>query len=355
MNKYHFRINNSVKHKNAGSKAVDDCRTLLLKKGYVNLEIYFNKSLILMPYNFCKLLFYLAKYLFTVEKKSLVFTQYPLLGINGIFPFYAKLLKLKGCRIACIIHDLEAIRSNNPELQTKKEIKALSAYDAVIAHNAAMNKWLVKNGFKGFITEITLFDYLSDFETKEKIISVDTDNLTLAFAGNLGTLGKSTFLKKLRTHKNSFFVNLYGSGYSEIAGADEKIKWQGSFSPDEIVSKLEGSFGLIWDGDNLEDITGLMGNYLKYNTPHKTSLYLVSGLPVIISKKAAMANFVRDNNIGICIDSLKSFSPTEKIVHTETYLQMKKNLQPIAEKLKRGFYFNTAVASIENYFSAGTA
>ncbi|NRO11242.1 Beta-1,6-galactofuranosyltransferase WbbI [Lactobacillus helveticus] len=49
------------------------------------------------------------------------------------------------------------------------------------------------------------------------------------------------------------------------------------------------------------------GNYLRYNDPHKLSLYLASGIPVIIWKKAAEAKFVEENKVGITVDSLEDY------------------------------------------------
>ena len=47
-----------------------------------------------------------------------------------------------------------------------------------------------------------------------------------------------------------------------------------------------------------------MGEYLQYNAPHKMSLYIRCGLPIIVWEKAGLAPFVKKNNVGICISSL---------------------------------------------------
>ena len=56
----------------------------------------------------------------------------------------------------------------------------------------------------------------------------------------------------------------------------------GSFLPDELPSALEGSFGLVWDGDSSKTCSGVFGEYLRYNNSHKASLYLASGFPIIV-------------------------------------------------------------------------
>ena len=72
----------------------------------------------------------------------------------------------------------------------------------------------------------------------------------------------------------------------------KNVKYCGQYKPEELPEKLEGGFGLVWDGDDLGACTGVFGEYMKYNNPHKTSLYLASGLPVIIWEKAAMAKYI---------------------------------------------------------------
>ena len=43
---------------------------------------------------------------------------------------------------------------------------------------------------------------------------------------------------------------------------------------------------------------------MRYNNPHKTSLYLSSGIPVITWSQAAIADFIKQHNVGIVIDDL---------------------------------------------------
>ncbi|UXZ08780.1 hypothetical protein F1B95_08005 [Clostridium perfringens] len=61
-----------------------------------------------------------------------------------------------------------------------------------------------------------------------------------------------------------------------------------SLSPKEIVEKIEGDFGLIWDGTSINICDGSFGEYTKFNTPHKLSMYIASEIPVIVWKEAKM-------------------------------------------------------------------
>ncbi len=351
MLKYHFNVKINRVDNNAGSKATQDCKTILLDNGFNDLEISFIKVWYLMPFNLVKLILLLCYYLLNIRSKSLLLVQYPLQGINPYFKYFIKLLKLKGCVVSCIIHDLDSLRADFNQTNLDKEIDALLAYDAIISHNTAMTEWLRENGYKGFVTEVLLFDYLVEKPVKKDVTKNNEEARRIAYAGNLA---RGNFLKNLSKVNGKFRINLYGSGLDKKVLDNNKnidIKWYGSFSPTEIVNEINGDFGLVWDGDSVEDIKGLMGGYLKYNTPHKTSLYLTAGLPVIVSKKAAIAEFIKANNIGICINGITEISDRIDNLEREMYMEMKENVRLFSEKLESGYFMTQAVHRIENFFA----
>ncbi|MDB5245622.1 MAG: beta,6-galactofuranosyltransferase, partial [Segetibacter sp.] len=341
MNKYHFNININDRSNTSGTKAQDDCKGVLQRNGYRNIEIGFIKSTFLLPFNLAKLFLTLIYYIFTIPCQSLIMVQYPLKGINRFFKYFIRLLRIKDCKFFCIIHDLESIRRKPGKVEVKKEIEAVLAYDAVISHNTSMSNWLTENGYTKHIEEIVLFDYLIEDNKQGKHISeFDNENIAVAFAGNLN---KADFITDLSNASFSFNINLYGPLKSMQAFKNKKIVWHGSFSPEVIVEELEGHFGLIWDGDSTDHISGSMGNYLKYNTPHKTSLYLVAGLPVIIPENAAIADFVRTNNVGFCIKNLAAISKVTGEISNDSYWEMKKIELLMRDKLKNGWYLDQAL------------
>lgn len=346
MFKYHFNIKlSNVRYNHAGSKAVEDCKTILLNSGFEDIEIPFVKKSYMMPLNLIKLFCLLIFYRYKIQPNSLIVVQYPLLGINRYFKYFAAILKAKKCKLACIVHDLDSIRSDDDGRKAQIELENLKVYDVIIAHNNAMKQWLVEQGYSGKIVLIHLFDYLVDDKTLTDCIK---NNLAeVAFAGNLG---RCKFLKQLSNIEGIKF-NLYGPGLEEsgvVTGHD--VKWMGSFSPEEIVSKINGRFGLIWDGTSLDEYTGLMGHYLKYNTPHKTSLYLVSGLPVIVHKTAAIANYIKLNRLGMVVDDLSNLKSQLSLIDDGQYAEMKKNTLIVSSRLKNGEFLKAAVNQIVDSF-----
>ncbi|WP_051006281.1 hypothetical protein [Liquorilactobacillus vini] len=116
--------------------------------------------------------------------------------------------------------------------------------------------------------------------------------------------------------------------------------------PDILPKYLRQSFGLIWDGTSLNQCDGVFGEYLKYNNPHKMSLYLSSGLPVIVWKQAAVADFVEKNQVGITINRLSDLDEILDKLSIDDYRQLKENVVKIAKGMRNGVYIKRAVKNL---------
>ena len=271
--------------------------------------------------------------------------QYPLLSINNVFRYFIRLGKLKGVKFISIIHDLESLRSGGDDKRAvNNEIKSLNYFDIIIAHNPAMIQWLKKNGFTSKSVSLTLFDYLvKDISSKKKI----PFNKVIVFAGNLV---KSTFIYSLSQIKGWNF-RLYGPNYKMPEDAnrgilsESNVRWCGEYNPDDIVTAIEGSFGLIWDGVHINKCDEILGNYLKYNNPHKFSLYIAAGLPVIAPISSAIGSFIREHNIGVLINNLFDLIDLQ-IDHYE-YSIMKENVMAMQDKVVTGKFLEFALISAE--------
>ena len=142
---------------------------------------------------------------------------------------------------------------------------------------------------------------------------------------------------------SSIRLDLYGIHFQEDAfHGKENVRYNGAFHPDELPGKLEGSFGLVWDGPVSTTCAGNTGEYLKYNNPHKTSLYLAANLPVIIWEQAALASFVKEHGLGITVGSLSQIDAAVRSLSREEYDRMAKNAHAMGEKIRSGYFFRTA-------------
>ena len=99
----------------------------------------------------------------------------------------------------------------------------------------------------------------------------------------------------------------------------------------------------MWDGESIESCTGLVGNYLRYNNPHKLSLYIASKLPVIIWSKAAEADFVKKYDIGYTVNSLTEIPQLLNELDEERYNQLVNNVVKVGEKITRGQFMQKAL------------
>ncbi|MBR0341461.1 MAG: hypothetical protein IJH64_04345 [Oscillospiraceae bacterium] len=253
----------------------------------------------------------------------------------------------QGVKIGLIIHDINIFRLSLSEKGgIKKSLKIkveespfLSIADFIIAHNPAMIDSLASMGIsRNKLFNLQIFDYLMDTSIKAKV----NFESPIIVAGNLHS-EKAGFVYNLPDNVN---FNLYGVNYKE---QDKKhVMYKGFFPSNELPERLEGSFGLIWDGDSSETCSGAYGSYLRINNPHKTSLYLASGLPVIIWKHAALAPFIEENHCGILVESLKDISSELKNINQSEYDNMVTNVQKIRELLINGYFTNKVLSEIED-------
>ena len=70
---------------------------------------------------------------------------------------------------------------------------------------------------------------------------------------------------------------------------------------------------------------------------------MAAGIPVIVWKKAAIAEFVKEQNIGILIDSLFELKNILDRVTDKEYETMKKNAENIKVKVSEGYYIKMAL------------
>ena len=278
-------------------------------------------------------LFRLMRMIFSVKRKSIILF---------LFPVYARMdrlllrfLRMKGVKLICIIADIEGIRDADQEL-LKTETRQLKRCRHFIVHTNKM-RLLVEQLVPGSICSILyFFDFLAPQVNSQRLKSND-----IVFAGNLG---KSRFLLSLNhTSFSNLHFNLYGPGVSQKILAFKNISYYGVSKPYDMPSIVQGSFGLIWDGESIDNCSGIYGEYVRYNSQHKLSLYILSGLPVVIWEEAATAELVKEYNIGFTVKSLHEIGSKIKALTGDDYLQMQTNMRPLAEKISKGEFLSKAV------------
>ncbi len=332
----------SLHHAHAGSKARDDIRRLLEQEAWQPFEVhpgenkgYFDK-LLCVGYTIADW----KRLERVVQSGDVVLVQFPLIMYNKV-SLYAlpsvRRMKAREVRFIMLVHDLESLRGYS---FTDFDKQWVAEADMLISHNPRMSKVLREYGATAPIKEIGVFDYLLPTVTPippEARHGID-------IAGNLSH-EKAGYIYRLATQFPDADINLYGPKFDEKQGPS--AWYRGMYAPDELPSKLQGRFGLIWDGDSTETCTGFYGKYLAVNNPHKLSLYLASDKPVIIWNKAALASFVTQHGVGFAVDSMREAVQVEHTIDKEEYLSMTKRAGELGAQLRGGYYTRRVIGELQ--------
>ena len=347
-------IDNPLGKYNAGSKARKDAEKILESDDfniiYANTNYGVKESRILKPlqyYEYLKNYFKWKKIVKQLSSGDIIVIQYPLNNITLFFNKILKKINKKNVLTIALIHDLDSLRitDNMKPLYKRRVINmdkvTLNLYQKIIVHNEEMKKYLMQYINKDKLYILGIFDYLLDEEVKS--IKRKKDD-SIVIAGNLSST-KANYLKKL-SDANKLKINLYGKGLDFVL--PNNVKYKGTFLPDVIVGKIDGGYGLVWDGNDIDNCSGVYGEYLKYNNPHKASLYIVSQLPLIVPSTSAISKFVLKNKIGLTIDDIKDIDKKINQLTDENYIEMQKNIRKLSKKLLSGFYLKNVVNEIIN-------
>lgn len=334
----------------AGTKATSDIKNILDDNGVNTLIIRtpeYSKNILK---KFIRQLKYLKQWrqLYkSIKDESILVLQHPFyLRQLGRYKTLSKLKNLKKVKIISIVHDVGQLRGLFNDKYNQAEFnQMIKLADVLIVHNEIMKNWFIEQGIssdKLFVLEI--FDYLTD----KDLVTSGTFEEVVSIAGNLSK-EKSPYIYKLKGIEN-LNITLLGINYKGDDYADN-IKYRGAFPADEVPFQINDGFGLVWDGDSIESCTGNTGNYLRYNNPHKLSLYLSSGLPVIVWNESAEAKFVLDNKLGFTVSSLREIPDIIQSMSIDEYLSYRKNAINVGNKLQRGYYTKKAMASAITFLS----
>ena len=319
-----------VKENHAGSKARLDAEKIMLEEGY---QPFFQNN---------------DSNSITLTENDVLVLQFPLLWHSLKALILTKLLRKRQFKAYLLIHDIESLR--NRSIKSFQDVKyaflhflqnktVLERVDGIIAHNDKMKDVLVQLGIpEKKIISLEIFDYLiPHFEEKKTY-----EKRTVLLAGNFD-IKKAKYARQLPDNPE---FSIFGINFEE-ENLPQNVHYKGAFSPEELPYYLEGGFGLVWDGDSPYTCSGMFGEYLKMNNPHKASLYLASGFPIIVWRQSALTDFVTKNNCGILVDSLFEIAETLKSIQKKDYQELIENSKKIGEKIRQGYFLKTALEKCE--------
>lgn len=343
-NMIYYTSERTEKNDNATEKAPRDIEKVCSRLGYSAISFPKSKrdGKIEKIRNAVKCEMAWIKAMREISSGDILLYQYPM-SCMPVSIRQVEKLRRKGIKIIAFIHDINSVRfatggysRKKLDFYTKCDY-SLNQFDVVICHNTEMKKLLLNRKMveeSKKIISLDVFDYICNDNGRGTQIS---DRRSVVIAGNLSKV-KSAFIYK----STEISFNLYGLNY-EGGSDDPDRKYYGSFNADELPEKINGDFGLVWDGDSVDTCTGNHGEYLKYNNPHKLSLYLASNLPVFVWKKAACARFVEENGVGLSIESLMEIPDIFSKLSVSDYERLQSNARRIGSQIRAGFHTEKAI------------
>lgn len=273
---------------------------------------------------------HIKNWLNTVKADDTVIHQFPSYMSCHFEQQWVQEINKRSARSIVLIHDIEPLRLVKTDAW---ELSVLKQYNTIIVHSEAMANALKHMGVNSTFIIQPLFDYLGE------VHNLASYSHLINFAG---TFQKSPWLKDYDGPE----INLFGSVPKKWRDFvfPNQVSYQGNFDPDDILNQLTSGFGLIWDND-FEDKK--YQSYTKYNAPHKASLYLRAGLPLIAWQQSALAAIIKQYDIGLTINKLTDLKKIDDI-SLDQYQTWQKNIYPIASQLAQGFFTKQTLMTIQN-------
>lgn len=333
--KFQFVFLRNNRSLDARSKAPKDVESILDRLGYrpVYVSMYLDGSSKFRSLRMCRdLLLQVLRLPLGAE----LIVQYPL---TNYFYLISPLLRLKGIKTIALVHDLESYRYSGSI--SDRERKDLLSFNRIIVHTEAMVKLLTSVGIPGLkLKTLGFFDYLVENGMKGEPKKDYMGKTCVSFAGNLS---KSIFLKQLvKLGWEDLHLRLYGAEPLSSMEGTSNSSYAGGFSPDDL-RPLNGAWGLVWDGEDIDTCSGAMGNYLRINAPHKMSLYLAKGMPLIVWKESGVAPTVEKYKLGVCINSLSEVPQVLSALTPDELAEIHSSVEKWGECVRSGAMLEQAL------------
>lgn len=328
-----YFISKNYRHLNsAGDKAKTDIEAVMLGLGFRPCGLAqsrFHNAILAYLRTTAGMLIGVSR----LRRGDTLVVQYP---FKKYYRFIVDRAVKKGCKVITLIHDLGSFRRK--KLSVDEEIRLLNRSSVVIVHSKAMQRWLAEHGLTVPTVVLGLFDYLS--ESHPRADAERGPQCRLAFAGNVSPQSNG-WVYRLAEAVPAAEIVLYGGGLD--ATHAQGLQGRGYVASDDIIAGIEGNYGVVWYGASIDEGAGSLGEYLQYNAPHKASLYLRAGLPLIVWSKSALAEIVSELGIGICVDSLRDIDRRLAEVSDADYARMQENVNRVAARLAEGKFATAAL------------
>lgn len=268
-----------------------------------------------------------VKELDQVEQGDLVIQQVPSYCSNEFDTYLSRYIIETGAYSVALVHDVDTLRGFYPNFDSERIV--FNSYDLLVVASDKLKKYLIDSGITTKIIIRGPWDYLQNLPYRNhKIIN------NIYYAGNLSKR-KAGFLETFKKN-TGLVVTVCGNITNNKDYIDTSlVDYLGPVNPNSI--SFSDGWGLIWDNED-DNSDNFYHTYQEYNWPAKLSVYLRSGIPVIVSKKAQTYSYIKDNHLGIGIDDIKDIPIClNKLSENDKMLIMSSCFQE-ANKIGNGYY-----------------
>ncbi len=266
----------------------------------------------------------------TLARSQVLLSQHPLGRVNDVVLDHVA----RRTRSVVLVHDLESLRRIE---YARREQKTLSSYGVVIVHTPAMADYLREVLPDTRSVVLGCFDYLVTDPAPLPTLSPRPEALYV-----IGSLGpdKAAYLYELGGL--ALPVRAYGRGCL-TEQLPVSVTWSGVLDMHRPQLPARDGFGVVWDGTSPDRLAGQMGTYLRYNSPHKFSMYLALGLPVVVAAGSALSELVETEGIGLVAGSLADAACDAAACSPVRWQQLAEQVQRLRQQILNGDHVRTAL------------
>lgn len=268
-----------------------------------------------------------------VNPDSLFILQVPTWGPDLEYDkLYLEELRKKVEKLVIFVHDFFPLMFENNLGYTEWLIEQYNAADLIILPSRKMEDWLRTYGLTPPVLIQSLWDHYSPLS-----IAPQSFYRGVKFSGNpekfniIDDWPKETLLDIYALNKDK--------------RNQEGIRLH-DFLPDEalLLELNKGGFGLVW-AENTPNMP--TKDYSTMCHSYKLSTYLAAGIPVLVQAGMTAANFITQNGLGYAVQSLEEASQIVRDISEEEYLGLQKNIIPVSQMVREGFFFKKLLLEIE--------
>ncbi|MCL2681562.1 MAG: beta-1,6-galactofuranosyltransferase [Streptococcaceae bacterium] len=279
-----------------------------------------------------------------VREDDIVVVQYPFYISNMNFNSdFIDRLKERKAKVVGLIHDTLTYLNEDYDVKTDFWFQQYRKFDLLLVANEKLLHRLKGDEIDVPMISMQIWDYNYSGKVKEKKF------LKELYLVSGRQIGERNYEAKTPLHMIGKWWP-YGFDPSQPSSIDVL----GEIPSSQLLNFFEGGFGIVNTKNLLELADAEMWKRANtWHNPTKLSLYLASGLPVIVWPQSPHAEMIKKYGLGLVIDDLNDIDEILENMTEEDYNQMIENIKPWQKALQSGFFVKRALNLATQYLELG--